>query len=83
MGKMQFKPSYMCTIYAHLINAFYFQHLQQQKYFDSGDYNMAKQGKKPIAPGQKLLLGGGTGQAHPTPDSVPARKTSLIQGKLS
>jgi len=54
----------------------------QQKYFDSGDYNMAKAGiggKKPIPTGQKLLLlGGETGSAHPTPETIPARKTSLI-----
>lgn len=53
--------------------------LKGQKYFDSGDYQMAKQNKRPQVPGQKLMLGvGGTGRAHPTPESVPARKTSLI-----
>lgn len=56
--------------------------LKGQKYFDSGDYNMAKQNKgRPQVPGsQRVLLGGvgGTGQAHPTPETVPARKTSLI-----
>jgi len=52
-----------------------------QKYFDSGDYQMAK---------QKNRMGGGrmampilaqppTGEAHPTPDTVPARKSSIIQ----
>jgi hypothetical protein len=54
----------------------------QQKYFDSGDYNMAKAGiggKKPIPTGQKLLLlGGETGSAHPTPETIPIRKASLI-----
>ena len=50
-----------------------------QKYFDSGDYAMAKASKKPLPPGQKLLLGGG-GTAHPTPESIPTRKTSLIHG---
>lgn len=53
-----------------------------QKYFDSGDYNMAKASKKPILPGQTVLLGAGTGQAHPTPDSVPVRKTSIVQPGL-
>lgn len=48
-----------------------------QKYFDSGDYNMAKGKNKSMAPGQRLLLGSGA-TAHPTPDSVPTRKTSLI-----
>ena len=39
---------------------------------------MAKAGKKPVPTGQKLLLGGETGSAHPTPDTIPARKTSLV-----
>jgi len=63
-----------------------------QKYFDSGDYNMAKQ-KGPLGrPGLGGGLGGGrsmaipvlacpppTGETIPTPDNVPARKTSIIQ----
>lgn len=66
-----------------------------QKYFDSGDYQMAKQnplggptmqgGAKQI-PGSKLVpsnLGYGTGDAIPTPESVPARKTSIIQSKFT
>merc|ERR1719203_1968226 len=44
-----------------------------QKYFDSGDYQMAKQGggrgRGPIP-----VLAQPTGEEHPTPDSVPARK---------
>ena len=43
-----------------------------QKFFDSGDYNMVKSGKKPALPGQKLLLD------HPTPETVPARKSSIL-----
>jgi len=54
-----------------------------QKYFDSGDYNMAKAkmgtSTKPVPAGQKLLLPGSTGDAIPTPDTVPQRKTSIIQ----
>jgi len=59
----------------------------QTKYFDSGDYNMAKaktgSSKPPIGPGQKLLLPGSTGDAIPTPESVPQRKISFNQKKLA
>ena len=59
-----------------------------QKYFDSGDYNMAKQKGPGGRPGMgrlaiPVLAGGGpappTGDTIPTPDNVPARKTSIIQ----
>ena len=67
---------------------------EQQKYFDSGDYQMAKQQKAPVGgiPAAKIpaavpptvpLLGQSTGDAIPTPDSVPTRKTSIIQSKLA
>lgn len=57
----------------------------QQKFFDSGDYQMAKQRpsnlaapfKAPAAPA-KLP----TGDAIPTPETVPLRKTSIIQPKF-
>merc|ERR1719370_118838 len=52
-----------------------------QKYFDSGDYQMAKQ-KNRVGGGRMampVLAQPPTGEAHPTPDSVPARKTSIIQ----
>lgn len=52
-----------------------------QKYFDSGDYQMAQQ-KGRMGPGRMAMPGpmlAQTGEAHPTPDSVPARKTSIIQ----
>lgn len=59
-----------------------------QKYFDSGDYQMAKQimgGNKAAAtkvPGPMPFLA--TGEAIPTPESVPVRKTSIVQpSKLS
>lgn len=59
-----------------------------QKYFDSGDYQMAKQimgGNKASAakvPGPMPFLA--TGDAIPTPESVPVRKTSIVQpSKLS
>lgn len=57
------------------------------KYFDSGDYAMAnaKTGasKQPLGPGQKLLLPGSTGDAIPTPETVPHKKVSTVQRKLS
>eukprot|EP00088_Acartia_fossae_P070575 TRINITY_DN949_c0_g1_i1.p1 TRINITY_DN949_c0_g1~~TRINITY_DN949_c0_g1_i1.p1 ORF type:complete len:157 (-),score=44.29 TRINITY_DN949_c0_g1_i1:691-1161(-) len=50
-----------------------------QKYFDSGDYQMAQQ-KGRMGPGRMAMpVLAQTGEAHPTPDSVPARKTSIIQ----
>lgn len=59
-----------------------------QKYFDSGDYQMAKQimgGNKAAAakvPGPMPFLA--TGDAIPTPETVPVRKTSIVQpSKLS
>lgn len=52
-----------------------------QKFFDSGDYQMAKQKlggvnkvKTPCP-----VPGFTTGEAIPTPETVPARKTSIIQ----
>jgi len=51
-----------------------------QKYFDSGDYQMAKQ--KPLNKSRMQmppLLAHSTGDAIPTPESVPIRKTSIIQ----
>lgn len=50
----------------------------QQKYFDSGDYQMAKQkggGIKQVFANKVST----TGDTIPTPESVPARKTSIIQ----
>jgi len=51
-----------------------------QKYFDSGDYQMAKQ-KNRLVPGRTAMpvMTQTTGDAHPTPETVPARKTSIIQ----
>jgi len=48
------------------------------KYFDSGDYQMALQ-KPHKGPRMPPLLAGNTGGAIPTPETVPARKTSIIQ----
>jgi hypothetical protein len=53
-------------------SAFLQKQLQKgQKYFDSGDYQMAKQ--KTVGIKQT------TSEAIPTPESVPVRKTSIIQ----
>lgn len=45
-----------------------------QKYFDSGDYQMAKQNNGGELSNETFKV-----PAIPTPDSVPARKTSNIQ----
>ena len=51
----------------------------QQKYFDSGDYQMAKQKSAAKARQAPAVLGYATGDAIPTPETVPVRKTSIIQ----
>jgi len=63
-------------------SAFLQKRLQKgQKYFDSGDYQMAKQ--KPGGGGLAKQIFANksvpTGEAIPTPESVPIRKTSIIQ----
>ena len=53
-----------------------------QKYFDSGDYQMAKQKGPRGGPGRltiPVLAQPPTGDTIPTPDTVPARKSSIIQ----
>ncbi|XP_020514912.1 cAMP-regulated phosphoprotein 19b isoform X1 [Labrus bergylta] len=55
-----------------------------QKYFDSGDYNMAKAKMKnkqlPSAPAEKTEI---TGGHIPTPQDLPQRKTSIVASKLA
>ncbi|KAF4081554.1 hypothetical protein AMELA_G00162520 [Ameiurus melas] len=55
-----------------------------QKYFDSGDYNMAKAKMKnkqlPAAAAEKTEI---TGDHIPTPQDLPQRKTSLVASKLA
>ncbi|KAJ8354621.1 hypothetical protein SKAU_G00221880 [Synaphobranchus kaupii] len=55
-----------------------------QKYFDSGDYNMAKAKMKnkqlPTAGPDKNLV---TGDHIPTPQDLPQRKSSLVTSKLA
>jgi len=48
-----------------------------QKYFDSGDYQMAKQSGKGKPRTMPPILS--VAPEIPTPDSVPIRKTSLVQ----
>lgn len=56
----------------------------QPKYFDSGDYNMAKAKMKnkqlPSAPTEKTEI---TGGHIPTPQDLPQRKTSIVASKLA
>lgn len=56
----------------------------QQKYFDSGDYNMAKAKIKnkqlPTAAPEKTEI---TGDHIPTPQDLPQRKPSLVASKLA
>ncbi|ROL54647.1 cAMP-regulated phosphoprotein 19 [Anabarilius grahami] len=55
-----------------------------QKYFDSGDYNMAKAKMKnkqlPTAAAEKEEI---TGDHIPTPQDLPQRKQSLVASKLA
>ncbi|XP_066996403.1 cAMP-regulated phosphoprotein 19 [Anabrus simplex] len=51
----------------------------RQKYFDSGDYQMAKQKSAAKARQSPAGLAYVTGEAIPTPDTVPVRKSSIIQ----
>ncbi|KAK1147501.1 cAMP-regulated phosphoprotein 19 [Acipenser oxyrinchus oxyrinchus] len=55
-----------------------------QKYFDSGDYNMAKAKMKnkqlPTATTEKAEV---TGDHIPTPQDLPQRKPSLVASKLA
>ncbi|KAI5611366.1 cAMP-regulated phosphoprotein 19, partial [Silurus asotus] len=69
------------------INSFFFFFFffpPQQKYFDSGDYNMAKAKIKnkqlPSAQTEKAEI---TGDHIPTPQDLPQRKTSLVASKLA
>ncbi|XP_032871780.1 alpha-endosulfine isoform X2 [Amblyraja radiata] len=63
---------------------FLMKRLQKGKYFDSGDYNMAKakmKNKQPPSNGaDKNLV---TGDHIPTPEDLPQRKSSLVASKLA
>ncbi|XP_075217349.1 endosulfine alpha isoform X2 [Lycorma delicatula] len=66
-------------------SAFLQKKLAKGKYFDSGDYQMAKQntGASKARQAPQAILAFGTGEAIPTPESVPVRKTSIIQTKFT
>lgn len=53
-----------------------------QKYFDSGDYNMAK-AKVKTKTALPVVAQLPTGDAIPTPEDLPTRKTSIVQSKLA
>ncbi|GFS90428.1 alpha-endosulfine [Nephila pilipes] len=53
-----------------------------QKYFDSGDYNMAK-ARGNVRPAVPVVAQLPTGDAIPTPEDLPTRKTSIVQSKLA
>jgi len=65
-----------------------------QKYFDSGDYNMARGQNAKVGPipklqgktitGEKLAVPNmPTGHSHPSPDVIPNRKSSISTSKLA
>ncbi|XP_054723097.1 cAMP-regulated phosphoprotein 19-like [Uloborus diversus] len=54
-----------------------------QKYFDSGDYNMAKAKGQKARQALPVVTQLPTGDAIPTPEDLPARKTSIVQSKLA
>ncbi|CAG5125379.1 unnamed protein product [Candidula unifasciata] len=58
-----------------------------QKYFDSGDYAMAKAKlsakSKPPPPPEKIIKAEAVGETIPTPENIQARKPSLVTSKLA
>ncbi|XP_065287023.1 cAMP-regulated phosphoprotein 19-like [Dermacentor albipictus] len=55
-----------------------------QKYFDSGDYNMAKaKGQEAVPQGPPAVFPKPTGVTIPTVESLPPRKTPMKQSKLA
>ena len=58
----------------------------QQKYFDSGDYAMAKaklSAKQKPMPPPEIIKAEDVGQTIPTPENIQARKPSLVTSKLA
>lgn len=56
-----------------------------QKYFDSGDYAMAKakmSKSKPLPPPENIIKQEAVGETIPTPENIQARKPSLVTSKL-
>ena len=81
--------SQMLVLFIFLCSHFFFFKFElyvslQQKYFDSGDYNMAKAKIKnkqlPTAAPEKTEI---TGDHIPTPQDLPQRKPSLVASKLA
>lgn len=62
-------------------------HKGGQKYFDSGDYAMAKAKLsakvKPPPPPEKIITTEDVGMTIPTPENIHARKPSLVASKLA
>ncbi|XP_075539938.1 cAMP-regulated phosphoprotein 19-like [Dermacentor variabilis] len=55
-----------------------------QKYFDSGDYNMAKaKGEEVVPQAPPAVLPKTTGVTIPTAESLPPRKAPMKQSKLA
>jgi len=56
-----------------------------QKYFDSGDYNMARaklSKSKPPPPPENIIKQEAVGETIPTPENIQARKPSLVPSNL-
>ena len=65
----------------------FFCFVLKPKYFDSGDYNMAKakmnNPKKPLAANEKMYLQESIGETIPTADNLHLRKPSIVTSKLA
>ncbi|MGH0132221.1 UNVERIFIED_CONTAM: hypothetical protein FKN15_021642 [Acipenser sinensis] len=82
---LRFQSSKSGKIYLHRdIRLLFSRKSMEQKYFDSGDYNMAKAKMKnkqlPTATTEKAEV---TGDHIPTPQDLPQRKPSLVASKLA
>lgn len=83
---VRFRPSTTYSLNISIVReaSLYIVLFVQQKYFDSGDYNMAKAKMKnkqlPSAPTEKNEI---TGGHIPTPQDLPQRKTSIVTSKLA
>ncbi|XP_059163326.1 cAMP-regulated phosphoprotein 19-like [Physella acuta] len=59
----------------------------EQKYFDSGDYAMAKAKlsakSKPLPPPERIIKAEAVGETIPTPENIQARKPSLVTATVA
>lgn len=83
--RLNIDPSGLISCLGGLISVFSLIYISlQQKYFDSGDYNMAKAKMKnkqlPTAAAEKTEI---TGDHILTPQDLPQRKQSLVASKLA